>query len=163
MLIHADVNEVHRPAFAPAPASVLDGRRAYGVDPGLFVDHRGDLTEEPEPPPVEEIDVPADPDGDLEPVGARPSLLDEIAALMPSPRAPERQAPAYARHRPNGTQFRSRFNNRDWGRTAWDGPGSMTRAVGVGGDLRGNQQGDGMGNVTRDNFAHFGAVGTRSR
>jgi hypothetical protein len=103
------------------------------------------------------MDIPADPDGDLESLmSAGPSLLDEIAALTATPRAPE--PPAYARPRP---AFRSRRSG--WGQAAYYGPGSMTRAVGAGGELQGNMQGDGRGNVTRDNFVHFGAVGTRSR
>lgn len=133
---------------------------------------------DPDPLPVEEMDIPADPDGEPAAMGAGPSLLDEIAALtapstsaqgpqrQPAPRQRSYDPPAYDRPRPASRQ---RFNNRSfdqrsgWGRTAWSGPGSMTRAVGIGGELMGNAQGDGRGNVTRDNFAHLGAVGTRSR
>jgi hypothetical protein len=134
------------------------GARPYSLtDAKSYVDD--------EPPPVEEMDIPADPDGDPAPAGPEPSLLDEIAALTATPRPEPRQnaypLPAYVRSRP--AHRAQRFNNRDWGPAAWSGPGSMTRAVGVGGELMGNMQGDGRGNVTRDNFAHFGAVGTRSR
>lgn len=164
MLIYADAS---RPAgeipgrfvSEPAPQIVTYGE----IDRALEQMEREDVDQ----PQVEEMDIPPDPDGEsLDALmTAGPSLLDEIAALTamprPAPSVPPR-SPAYARPRPpsRGAQ---RFNNRDWGRTAMWGPGSMTRAVGAGGDLVGNAQGDGRGNVTRDNFAHFGAVGTRSR
>ncbi len=114
-------------------------------------------------PQVEEMDVPADPDGDLDSLmTAGPSLLDEMAALMDRREPP--RPPVIDRRRQNVTPFRSRFANRNRGyQPDFWGPGSMTRAVGVGGELMGNMQGDGAGNVTRDNFAHLGAIGTRSR
>lgn len=113
---------------------------------------------------------------------AGPSLLDEAAAEPEPAPLPER-APAMIPFT-FAAESRYRFQRTPQRTTAPQRPapqragyaarqvnappgafraGSMTRAVGVGDGTRGNVTGDGIGNVIRDNYAHFGFVGTRSR
>jgi hypothetical protein len=170
MLIYADVNGVSPPRERRALPEV--GMSPHPQASGYYaLDETEAHPEEPEPLPVEPIDVPIDP----EPQEAQPSLLDEMDALLATPAAPPR--PPMPRHMPRFDGYDRGYGNaygiqrRGYGARGYGqpygqpfyGPGSMTRAVGVGEGTMGNFMGDGHGNVTRDNFGHFGFVGTRSR
>jgi hypothetical protein len=126
-------------------------------------------------PRAEELEVPADADGG-DPFStfdglmqAGPSFLDELIerqrprepAAAPAPRRPGRSLETY--DAPQAPRAAPRYR-RSQGLQPTYGPGSQTRVVGVNPEVgRGNMFGDGYGNVLRDNMAHFGMVGTRSR
>ena len=128
---------------------------------------------------AEEIDVPADADGEagaqLEALmQAAPSFLDELversrprAAAAIEQRQPPRivnpdPRPRNYRQGPVNALARQMGGRPDHRRAFGVAPGSLTRVVGVG-EVGGNMQGDGFGNVRRDNMRHFGIVGTRAR
>jgi hypothetical protein len=129
---------------------------------------RGDegAAEQPEPLPVEEMDIPADPDGGNpgalgELLGASTSILDEMMAMSrPAPEQPmQRQMPRQAQR-----TYRPALSNRNRGVQPMYGPGSLTRVVGLNDQTIGaNDFGDGRGNVLRDNMRHLGITGTRAR
>lgn len=154
MLVYRDINEIPPPMYADVRASPA---QPDFVRPEMYADRR--VEEEPEPLPVEEMDIPPDPDGgnpgaldDL--LRAGPSILDQ---MMSAP-APAAAAPSYRQAAPQRT-YRS---NR--GPQPVVGPGSLTRVVGVNDmAIGGNTLGDGRGNVLRENMRHFGIVGTRAR
>ncbi len=171
MLIYADVNGLTAGPSSREPEYLGEYARGQSIGavnaaPSGFGGSNPSLAHHSDEHEVEEVEIPPDPDGDpdLETLmGAGPSLLDEIAALtaMPRPVVPAHHDRPINR---SGPRFQSRgFNSRNWGQAAFQGPGSLTRAVGVGEGTMGNFMGDGRGNVTRDNFGHFGFVGTRSR
>jgi hypothetical protein len=126
---------------------------------------------------AEEIDVPADADGgdagaQLDALmAAAPSFFDDLMARSRAPAAqpalPARQPPRVVNPDPLPRSYRQPAPARGTGkpdhrRGYGVAPGSLTRAVGVG-RAGGNIQGDGFGNVQRDNMRHFGIVGTRAR
>ena len=159
MLIYRDLNGI---AHEEAGQHGAVGSRHLHAAPVNF-DARE--TEEPEPLPVEEMDIPADADGGEpgagldELLGAGPSLLDEMLAMAAPQPSPQMPAPARVPQRGYRPAYQRRM-----GVQPSAGPGSLTRAVGVNDQSIGaNNLGDGHGNVLRDNMRHFGIVGTRSR
>lgn len=134
---------MHAPAVPVAPAA----RPARTVAAPVSLEEMADE------PHAEEIDVAPDPDDGADAgargdalMGAAPSFLDALMTRAPSRAA----APART------------LGPLDHRRAYAVAPGAYTRPVSVhhGG---GNVQGDGVGNVRRDNMGHFGVVGTRSR
>jgi hypothetical protein len=144
---------------APAPSHSEAAAEVF-AEPSEFAEEFAD-----DEPRAEEMDIPADADGGDPYAGvdalmqAGPSFLDDLiqrtaprnpvaAARQAPPRAPER---SYRRPMQQGLQPSY-------------GPGSQTRAIGVNHAVAGgNIQGDGHGNVMRDNFRHFGMRGTAAR
>ena len=139
----------------------MDRSNGHGRNPAI--------AEEPEPLPVEEMDIPADVDDDDgsgldELLRAGPTLLDEMAGMLPAGRANEAAPERSTYRQPRPGAYRPALSNRNRGIQPLYGPGSKTRAVGVNDMAIGaNQTGDGFGNVLRDNMKHFGIVGTRAR
>ena len=123
-------------------------------------------------PRAEEMEIPPDADGGDPQAAldalmqAGPSFFDELAERV-APRASavaSRPQSALASRDRYAAPARTYRRAPTRGLQPSVGPGSMTRPVGVnGGVAGGNIQGDGYGNVLRDNMAHFGMVGTRSR
>lgn len=160
MLIYRDVNEIPLPEAGQWP-----GREMLPLMTEAKVGTSAPTAEEqPEPLPVEEMDIPADPDDgagldDL--LRAGPSLLDQMMAQTAAAPAPTNQRPGAALQQ---RTYRAPLANRNRGLQPVYGPGSMTRAIGVNDMAIGaNNTGDGRGNVLRDNMRHFGITGTRSR
>ena len=155
-------------------------RQARTGDGPVYAGHAVDLYESNVATDFDSADLDAaeegiapDAAGDIEALlAAVPSFLDatpapqraaseigERARFTPPRAAPRLPVPDYAARarlpavsRPPAYAAVSGF-----------GAGTMTRAVGVSDSARGNTIGDGLGNVIRDNFGHFGFVGTRSR
>lgn len=184
MLLYEAKNGRHAPAFPAAAAAlgpVADAADSFGLGAGAGHDPIPVAVADEER--AEEIDVAPDADGgDPEAAAeqldalmqAGPTFLDELVArAAPRQAAPARQPvdfgdrglprfqrmPARQPQQPMRQAFAGRGDHR---RAFGVAPGSQTRAIGVN-QTAANMQGDGVGNVQRDNNRHLGFRGTQSR
>jgi hypothetical protein len=154
MLIYRDLNDLEVMHHSGRSAQPLHNAR-----PLLAPEPAG--ADEPEPLPVEEMDIPPDADGgepatldDL--LRAGPSLLDEMAGATRAPAGAQMLAQMAAPRTPQRS-YRPSRQVVPFGR-----PGSLTRPVGINADGIGFA-GDSPNGVRADNMRHFGFVGTRAR
>lgn len=121
-------------------------------------------------PRAEEMDIPPDADGG-DPnaafdalMQAGPTFLDELLAAAKPPAPARQEGYRFQRSREARRAPTRGRSQQGFAPAGYSGPGSLTRPIGVNNAIAGgNIQGDGVGNVLRDNNRHFGFVGTRAR